>query len=50
MVKRRRIWVSKLNPRMSVKSLNEFGFSGKTPSSVLKKVKKHYPKAKLVNG
>lgn len=43
-----RIWVSKLNPRMTVKQLNKFGYTGKTSKTVLKKIKKHYPAAHLV--
>ena len=45
MGKRKTIYVSKVNPKLSAKQLKEFGYTGRTAKDVLKKVKRDYPKA-----
>jgi len=47
---KRTIYVSKKNPRMSLESLEKFGYTGKTPEEVLANVRRHYPKAKKGSG
>lgn len=42
------IFVSKKNPRLSIKDLNKLGYKGNSVSEVLKKIKKHYPKARKI--
>lgn len=42
------IYVSKLNPRLTIKQLRNMGYSGKDLKAVLRGVKKHYPKAHIV--
>jgi hypothetical protein len=43
-----RIYVSQMNPCLSIKHLIEIGYDGRTADEVLEKVKKHYPSAHLI--
>jgi len=42
------IYVSRKNPRLTLEELRELGYGGKDIKEVLRKVKKHYPKARRV--
>ena len=47
LAKRKTIWVSKVNPKLTASQLREFGYTGQTSKDVLKKVKRDYPKARF---